>query len=188
MNTPELWTIGHSNYMMEVFLGLLKSHEIQVLADVRRYPGSRRYPHFNAEELSAALEKAGIEYVHLPELGGRRSPRKDSPNGVWKNEMFRGYADHMMTEEFHRGMERLLKIAGQRRTAVMCAEVLWWQCHRSLIADFVKANGGKVWHILGAEKIEEHPFTSAARIVNGKLSYSPEAAPLEFAFDSEKSS
>ena len=182
MSTLEFWTIGHSNHTLDVFLGLLKSHEIRVLADVRRYPGSRRHPHFNSEELAAALAKAAVQYLPFPELGGRRRPMKDSPNSAWENEMFRGYADHMMSTEFRNGMDRLCRLAKNQRTAVMCAEALWWQCHRSLIADYLKAGGAKVWHILSETKVEEHPYTSPARIVDGKLSYAPAAAPLEFHF------
>jgi uncharacterized protein (DUF488 family) len=182
MSTLELWTIGHSNHTLETFMGLLRSHEIHALVDVRRYPGSRRYPHFNAEELSAALAKAEVEYVPSPELGGRRKPLKDSPNAAWENEMFRGYADHMMTDEFRDAIGRLSKLAQKKRTAIMCAEALWWQCHRSLIADYLKAGGAKVWHILGESKVEEHPYTTPARVVDGKLTYSPAESPLEFQF------
>ena len=163
-------------------MGLLKSHHIQALVDVRRYPGSKRHPHFNSEALSDALAKAEIEYIHLPELGGRRRPVPNSPNTAWENEMFRGYADHMMTPEFRSGIEKLMKTGSKKRTVIMCAEALWWQCHRSLVADYLKAHGARVHHILGDEKVEEHPYTSPARIVEGKLTYAPESAPLEFHF------
>ena len=175
----EIWTLGHSNKTFEAFAALLTSHKITALADVRRFPGSRRYPHFNAEQLDPALAQAGIEYVHFPELGGRRTPRKDSPNTAWRNDAFRGYADYTMTEEFHRGVDRLVEIARRKQTAMMCAEVLWWQCHRGLVADYLKAGGWKVWHILSETKVEEHPFTSAARIVDGKLTYSLAENPME---------
>ena len=150
---------------------LLKENEIKVIADVRRYPGSRRYPHFNAENLRTLLKEHGTDYVHFEDLGGRRPLRKNSPNTAWRNEAFRGYADYMVTDEFASAMERLLDVAVGRRTAVMCAEALWWQCHRALIADYAKVHGVKIWHILGSNKVEEHLFTSAARIVEGKLSY-----------------
>jgi uncharacterized protein (DUF488 family) len=167
----ELWTIGHSTRSAEEFATLLKDHRIQLLADVRRFPGSRRYPQFNGENLRPFLSQHGIAYEHFPELGGRRTARKDSPNTAWRNEAFRGYADYMMTEEFTSAATRLLELATEQRTAVMCAESLWWQCHRALIADYGKVRGVKVWHILGRGKTEEHPYTSAARVVNGQLSY-----------------
>ena len=166
-----IWTVGHSNKTFEDFLQLLNSQSIRVLADVRRFPASRRHPHFNREQLAASLAREGIEYIHFPELGGRRPTRPDSPNNAWRNDAFRGYADYMMTEPFQRGIERLIALSASKRTAVMCAEALWWQCHRALIADYLKAAGHQVIHILGAAKIQEHPFTSAARISDGKLSY-----------------
>jgi len=180
MGTQTLWTIGHSNRTLEQFLELLHSQHIQLLADVRRFPGSRRLPHFGQENLSKSLADAGIEYIHFPELGGRRKGLANSPNTAWRNEAFRAYADFMMTDEFHAGIDRLLKVARQKRTAIMCAEALWWRCHRSLIADYLKATGHKVMHIMAANKTEEHPFTSAARLVNGKLSYAAGSEQLYF--------
>lgn len=178
----EIWTIGHSTWKIEEFIALLKLHEICAVADVRRFPGSRRHPQFGQQKLSAALADAGIDYVHLPELGGRRRPQPDSLNTAWRNEAFRGYADYMTTGTWLAGVERLRKLAGKACTVIMCAEVLWWRCHRALISDHLKANGDTVRHILSSGKAEEHPFTSAARIVNGKLSYrAPENAP-EFTF------
>jgi len=164
---------------MEEFLELLKASGIRALADVRQFPGSRRFPHFNRDQLPEALAAAGIDYVHFPELGGRRRTRADSPNTAWRNEAFRGYADYMDTAAFQSGIERLLQLAKEKPTAMMCAEVLWWRCHRGLIADHLKAAGHEVLHILGPNKTEIHPFTSAARIVNGKLSYAADqTAPL----------
>jgi uncharacterized protein (DUF488 family) len=174
---PIIWTLGHSNLSWDDFLLLLRAHNIQLLADIRRFPGSRRHPQFNGEQLSAALAKEGINYVHFPELGGRRRMRPDSPNTAWRNASFRGYADYMMTEPFQQGLEQLLKLAGGERTALMCAEVLWWQCHRGLISDYLKITGHQVIHILGAGKTQEHPFTSAARISDGKLCYGAEPTP-----------
>jgi uncharacterized protein (DUF488 family) len=173
----QLWTIGHSNRSIEQFTEMLTGQHIELLADVRRFPGSRRQPHFNSENLPKSLADAGIEYVHFPELGGRRKTSPDSPNTVWRNEAFRGYADFMMTPEFRAGIERLLRLAQEKRTAIMCAEALWWQCHRSMIADYLKAASHQVIHIMGVNKTQEHPFTSAARIVNGKLSYGIESEP-----------
>jgi len=166
-----IWTIGHSTRTAEKFLEILRAHEIKVLVDVRSFPGSRRYPQFNRDALAEALGAIGIEYRHEPRLGGRRTPRADSHNTAWKNASFRAYADHMETEDFRRGVEELLEVAASKRTSVMCAEAVWWRCHRSLIADYLKAEGHEVIHIIDQNKTEEHPFTSAARIVDGRLSY-----------------
>jgi uncharacterized protein (DUF488 family) len=170
-NKLEIWTAGHSTRPIGELIEALKSFEIKVLADVRSFPGSRRYPHFNRDQLQASLAAGGIDYQHFPELGGRRRVRPDSPNLAWQNETFRGYADHMDTEEFREGMARLLDVARARRTAIMCAEAVWWRCHRSLISDYLKAKGVEVTHIMATGKSTAHPFTSAARIVNGELSY-----------------
>ncbi len=170
-NKLELWTVGHSTHPIGDFLEALRSFEIKVLADVRSFPGSRRCPQFNREQLQVSLAAAGIEYQHFPELGGRRRGRPDSVNVAWRNESFRGYADHMDTEDFRFGITRLLGIARGHRTAVMCAEAVWWRCHRSLISDYLKAKGSEVIHIMAPGKSEAHPFTSAARIVNDELSY-----------------
>jgi uncharacterized protein (DUF488 family) len=166
-----VWTVGHSTRSGEEFGKILLAHEIKVLVDVRSFPGSRRLPQFNRDALAASLVNLGIEYRHEPRLGGRRKPRADSHNTAWKNASFRAYADHMESEEFRRGVEELLEVAANERTAVMCAEAVWWRCHRSLIADYLKAEGHTVLHIINQSKTEEHPFTSAARIVKGKLSY-----------------
>ncbi|HEY3026649.1 MAG TPA: DUF488 domain-containing protein [Pyrinomonadaceae bacterium] len=167
----EVWTVGHSTRPIDELLDILKSFKIATLVDVRSYPGSRRYPQFNKANLAASLEAAGIEYVHQPQLGGRRPARKDSTNIAWRNESFRGYADYMETESFREAIEDLLGLAREQRTAVMCAEAVWWRCHRALISDYLKARGITVIHILAADKSEPHPYTSAARIVNGELSY-----------------
>ncbi len=166
-----IWTIGHSNRSIEEFLGLLQAHSISAVADVRRFPGSRRYPHFGKESLAQSLRGARIDYEHFPELGGRRGVRAQSHNTAWRNSAFRGYADYMETREFENGMQRLLKLAREKPAAIMCAEVLWWQCHRGLISDWLKVRGHSVLHIMGPRKIEEHPFTSAASLVDGQLSY-----------------
>jgi uncharacterized protein (DUF488 family) len=174
-----IWTIGHSTRTIEDFLAMLKAHKIESLVDVRHFPGSRRYPHFNKERLAEFVAKAGIEYHHLPQLGGRRRPRPDSRNTAWRNEAFRGYADYIETKAFAEGIDCLLDLARRKRVAIMCAEAVWWRCHRGLIADYLKAHGHEVLHIQSATKAEEHPFTSAARIVNGKLSYQAAAAEAE---------
>src|SRR6266550_3880661 len=170
-NQISLWTIGHSTLSIEEFLNKLRSFEIQLLADVRSYPGSRRYPHFNREKLSGSLAAADIRYEHFPELGGRRRARPDSLNMTWRNESFRGYADYMETNEFREGIDRLVEIATTLRTAIMCSEAVWWRCHRSLVSDYLKVKGIEVNHIMSIGKAEPHPFTSAARIINGALSY-----------------
>jgi uncharacterized protein (DUF488 family) len=170
-----IWTIGHSTRTIDKFISLLKENGIKLLADVRSLPGSKRYPQFNKESLVDSLGKAGIRYEHFPELGGRRRPRDDSRNTSWRNESFRGYADYMEMEEFHNGVERLLNLTAQAGpTAIMCAEAVWWRCHRALISDYLKARGIEVVHILDASKIEPHRFSSAARIVDGALSYASE--------------
>jgi uncharacterized protein (DUF488 family) len=174
-----IWTIGHSTRSIDTFISLLKANGITVLADVRTWPGSKPYPQFNKEKLSHSLGKAGIRYEHFPELGGRRKAKPDSKNTAWRNESFRGYADYMETEEFNKGVKRLLDLAAAAGpTAIMCAEAVWWRCHRSLISDYLKARGIEVIHILDANKTEPHPYTSAAQIVNGKLSYAPENSLL----------
>jgi len=169
---PRIWTIGHSTRGIDDFILLLKESKIGAIADVRMFPGSRRYPHFGREALAKSLEDAGIRYEHFPELGGRRKASPDSKNTAWRNESFRGYADYMETEDFRKGIERLGETAKQDGpVAIMCAEAVWWRCHRSLISDYLKARGVEVLHILDHDKVEPHPFTSAAKIVNGELSY-----------------
>jgi len=166
-----IWTIGHSTRLADEFNEILLAHGIGALVDVRSFPGSRRYPHFNKPELSGSLEAIGILYAHNSKLGGRRRPNPDSKNTAWKNASFRAYADHMESEEFKQGIHELLEVASTSRTAIMCAEALWWRCHRSLIADFLKSKGFAVIHILDGKKTEAHPYTPAARIVEGRLSY-----------------
>jgi uncharacterized protein (DUF488 family) len=166
-----IWTVGHSTRSGEEFGQILSAHGIEVLVDVRSFPGSRRYPQFNRVALAESLENIGIKYRHEPRLGGRRTPRADSHNTAWRNASFRAYADHMETDDFRKGVEDLLELAASARVAVMCAEALWWRCHRSLISDYLKAAGHAVVHIVDQTKTEDHPFTSAARIVDGELTY-----------------
>ena len=167
-----IWTIGHSTREIGVFISLLRENEIKLVADVRMFPGSKRYPQFGREALNESLGKAKIGYEHFPELGGRRKARTDSKNTAWHNEAFRGYADYMETRDFRKGIDRLLDIAERNGpTAIMCAEAVWWRCHRSLISDYLKTRGVEVLHILDRKRVEAHSFTSAAKIVNGQLSY-----------------
>ncbi len=167
-----IWTIGHSTRSADEFNEILRAHEIKALVDVRSFPGSRRYPHFNKPELAGSLKAIGVLYTHSPKLGGRRRPNPNSKNTAWKNASFRAYADHLESDEFKQGVQELLEVASIGRTAIMCAEALWWRCHRSLISDYLKSMGFAVIHILDGKKTEVHPYTPAARIVEGRLSYS----------------
>jgi uncharacterized protein (DUF488 family) len=170
-NSGTIWTIGHSNRGIDGFIGLLNSFSIQTLVDVRQFPGSRKYPHFNKEALENSLLESGINYIHMIELGGRRKPNPGSLNSAWKHPAFRAYADYMETTEFTDAIERLEKIAIASATAYMCSEAVWWSCHRSMISDYLKARGWKVMHIMDIRKATEHPYTSPARIIEGVLTY-----------------
>jgi uncharacterized protein (DUF488 family) len=172
MTQPEtIWTIGHSTRSIEEFIALLKHYQIDAIADVRRFPGSRRLPHFGEDALKKSLKIQNIDYLLLTELGGRRTPDKNSVNTAWRNPSFQGYADHIDSPEFRAGMERLNHLALKRRTAIMCAELLWWRCHRSLISDVLAIDGIKVVHIQDETHLTEHPFTQPARIYREKLIY-----------------
>lgn len=174
-----IWTIGHSTRSIEEFIALLKHYELEAVADVRRFPGSRRLPQFGEDALRASLKLHGIDYLLITELGGRRRPVADSVNTAWRNTSFRGYADHVQSQEFGAGMKRLILLASQRRTTMMCAELLWWRCHRSLISDVLTVNGTKVLHIQDERHILEHPFTQPARLFRGNLTYdSTKGEPL----------
>lgn len=169
-----LWTIGHSTRSLEELLAALRAHEIDLLADVRSFPASARHPQFNRENLSAELPKAGIAYQWLGEtLGGyRKKTRKDSPHTALRSAGFRNYADHTEKAEFRRGIQQLLELAEGRRLAIMCAERLWWRCHRSLISDYLAAVCGvEVVHIFDEKKTEPHRLHRAARRVEGRLVY-----------------
>ncbi|MEO5560015.1 MAG: DUF488 domain-containing protein [Dokdonella sp.] len=166
-----IWTIGHSTHSLDEFTGLLAGYCIEAIADVRRFPGSRRYPHFAREALAETLPAHGIAYQWVPKLGGRRRARPDSTNVGWRNASFRGYADYLDSSEFAEGMQELMILAARKRTALMCAEVLWWRCHRSLISDVLTLRGIEVVHILDATHSVVHPYTSPARIVQGRLTY-----------------
>ena len=168
---PTLWTIGHSTRPWEGFVSMLVGAGITALVDVRRFAGSRRHPQFSGETMARALPEAGIAYLPVPELGGGRTPRRDSTNIAWRNASFRGYADYMETAPYLESTMRLAQLAHAQPTAVMCAEAMWWQCHRSLIADDFKSRGWEVIHLLAPDRSEVHPYTSAARIVGGRLDY-----------------
>ena len=170
-NRIEVFTVGHSTRSAEEFLKILAAHNINLLIDVRSFPGSRRYPQYNKDALSESLTAHHVEYRHFPSLGGRRKPRAGSKNIAWRNASFRAYADHVESAEFKQGIKELLELVSEKRIALMCAEAVWWRCHRSVIADYLKSIGVVVKHIIDVNTIEIHPYTSAARIGEGKLSY-----------------
>jgi uncharacterized protein (DUF488 family) len=173
-----LWSIGHSTHPPERLVELLRAHAIELVADVRTVPRSRRHPQFESSALASWLPEDGIAYEHLPRLGGWRSPRPDSPNGGWRNRSFRGYADHAMGEEFAAGLEELTAEADRVRTAMMCSEALWWRCHRRLIADRLVGAGREVLHIGADGRAEPHRLTSfAVPGPGGVLLYPPGADP-----------
>lgn len=167
----KIWTVGHSTRTLEDFVSLLKFYEIEAIADVRRFPGSRRLPQFQSETLAKALQAQGIAYQWLPALGGRRRPDPRSPNVAWRHPAFRAYADHVASEEFAGGLFELLSMARGLRTAMMCAEVLWWRCHRRLISDVATSLGAEVIHIRDAKNAEAHRLAPPARLVRGSLTY-----------------
>jgi uncharacterized protein (DUF488 family) len=164
---PPVFTIGHSTRSIGELLSLLAGHGIEVLLDVRRFPGSRRYPQFSRDALSGALAEAGVEYMHEPRLGGRRAPRPDSPHTAWRVEAFRGYADHMETPEFLAALEDLIHLSREKTVALMCAEAVPWRCHRRLISDALVARGLAVRHILGPDRADPHELDPNARVLDG---------------------
>jgi uncharacterized protein (DUF488 family) len=183
VDPARLFTIGHSTRTLEEFLGLLKREGVSHLVDVRAFPTSARFPHFNKTNLERALPEQKIRYTHFPALGGRRKVRRDSHNTLWRNAGFRGYADYMETREFDEALDQLLQAAAIEPTAIMCAEAVPWRCHRSLISDAVVARGGEVQHILD-DKIQPHRLTSFGRIDSvGRIHY--DAAPQSDLFGAE---
>lgn len=173
-----LWTIGHSTKPIEEFVALLEGHGIRLLIDVRTTPYSRHNPQFNSETLAASLKAAGISYRRLPELGGRRKSKPDSLNQGWRNASFRGYADHMQTDEFWSALEELVAYGKKDPTAIMCAEAVPWRCHRSLIADALVSRARTVRHILSSAPANQHSLTSFARVANGLVCY-PKASATD---------
>lgn len=166
-----IYTIGHSTRTFEEFASLLGSHQVTQLADVRTAPRSRRHPHFSRELLSARLQQRGIAYRHFPALGGLRRPRPDSSNIGWRNESFRGYADHMQTDGFAEAVDELLQFGNEGRTAVMCAEAVWWRCHRGLLADALTIRDVAVRHILTNTPPQLHQLCDFARTDGRILTY-----------------
>jgi uncharacterized protein (DUF488 family) len=170
-SSPTIYTIGHSTRSLDDFIALLKAHGVAQLADVRSVPRSRRHPHFAADALTASLPAVGIAYRHFPGLGGLRKPRRDSRNTAWRHEGFRGYADYMQTPEFERALDDLVALAAALPAAIMCAEAVWWRCHRQLTADALVARGIDVRHITSAGAAAQHALTEFARVTDGKVTY-----------------
>jgi uncharacterized protein (DUF488 family) len=168
-----IFTIGHSTHASEHFIGLLWQHRVGALADVRIHPGSRRLPHFNQVVLDEARAAVSIRSAHSTARGGRRAPRPDTPNTGWETAAFRGYADHMETAEFEAGVDRLLALADERVTSVMCAEALWWRCHRRLLSDALVVRGIRVRHIGADGRLSEHRLTPFAVAAGARLTYPP---------------
>lgn len=167
-----IYTIGHSTHSLDQFIALLAQHQIKVLVDIRRFPGSRKYPHFNRDNLAAALTAEGVDYHWLEALGGRRHKRQnESPNPGLQNKSFRNYADYMLTAEFQEGVQQLLDVVGQKRTAIMCAEGLFWRCHRRLVSDYLTAKRMKIQHIMPTGELRPHTLTSGAVIAKGRVTY-----------------
>ncbi len=172
VNMPQtVYTIGHSTYAIETFIQILQAFQIEMLVDVRRFAKSRRYPHFDDEALSRFLFARGIGYLHLEGLGGRRKTSPASINTAWKNTSFRGYADYMQTAEFAENMERLVNIASEMRTAIMCAEAVPWRCHRSLISDALLVRGFLVEDILSEKASRHHRLPGWARVEGTAITY-----------------
>lgn len=178
MAAREVLTVGHSIHPLERFVELLQGAAVEQVADVRAFPFSRRNPHFNRDPLAQSLEQEGIGYVHLPELGGRRSPVQGSPNRGWEVEAFVGYADHLASPEFDAGLERLEAVAGARRTAAMCAEADWRRCHRRLLSDALTARGWRVLHLGPDGATTEHVLTPFAVVEGDSITYPPVQASL----------
>ena len=167
-------TIGHSTRTWKVFLDLLRAYGVKRVIDVRSIPRSRHNPQFNRETLSSKLRGARIGYVHLRKLGGLRHARHDSPNMGWRNASFRGFADYMQTSEFEAGLDRLMKLGEQKRSAIMCAEAVPWRCHRSLIADALVIRGVRVEDIMSVKSSRVHSLTSFARVQGDRITYPSE--------------
>ena len=174
-----IFTVGHSTLPLEDFIALLEAYRIACLADIRTVPRSRHNPQFNGDTLGKALRRGKIDYVPLRALGGLRHARKDSPNTGWRTTSFRGYADYMQTEEFAHGLEQLINLSRERRTAIMCAEAVPWRCHRSLVADALSVRGIPVVEILSATNYRDHKITPFAHVEGTRITYPPEQALIE---------
>ncbi|HEY6064789.1 MAG TPA: DUF488 domain-containing protein [Thermoanaerobaculia bacterium] len=166
-----IWTVGHSNHPLEKFIGILKAHAIERVIDVRRFPVSRKWPHFDAESLAASLRAEGIDYAGMPALGGRRKARSDSPHTAWRTEAFRGYADFMDTPEFADSLGRAMALARERRSALLCAEALPWRCHRSILSDAFLARGWEVVEIVNEKDARLRKMPEFARVDGDRVIY-----------------
>ena len=166
-----VWTIGHSTRSFDEFASLLSAFHIRHVLDIRRFPGSKKFPQFNKEILASTLGIRGFKYTHLEDLGGRRNPMSGSKNTSWRVKAFQGYADYMETETFKKAITKLEKIAQTEYSVFMCSEAVWWSCHRSLVSDHLKVRGWTVMHIMGKEKAQQHPYTKAATVIQGTLHY-----------------
>ena len=171
MGIGTVYTIGHSTHTLAEFVQMLQSFDVKTLVDIRSLPGSRKYPQFNKDSLEISLPEIGINYIHFTALGGRRKVNKNSVNTAWRNTSFRAYADYMETEDFKQGIDELERLAIEKSTAYMCAEAVWWRCHRSMVSDYLKAKGWTVLHIMVEGKVQEHPYTSVANVENGEVCY-----------------
>lgn len=171
---PPVYTVGHSTRSIAEFVELLRQGQVDLVADIRSTPRSRTNPQFNLDTLPEALAAWQIGHTRIAELGGRRAKSKTVPpevNGFWTNQSFHNYADYALSDEFNAGFSRLTALSSERRCAIMCSEAVWWRCHRSMVSDYLKSIGVTVIHIMAPGKTEEHPYTSAASIADGKLIY-----------------
>jgi uncharacterized protein (DUF488 family) len=173
-----IFTLGHSTLPIERFLALLQTYAVERLVDIRTIPRSRHNPQFNSDALAESLEAIGIDYRHMQALGGLRHARKDSPNGGWRNDSFRGYADYMQTETFSKALEALIALGRDKRTAIMCAESVPWRCHRALVADALEVRGAPAVEVLSESNWRMHPLTPFARVEGLQITYPPEQATL----------
>ena len=174
----QIWTIGHGTRSLEEFLAVLRQAKVVTLVDIRTFPGSRRNPQFGQIAFRASLVDSGLAYLHLPGLGGRREPRPDSPHTALRVDAFRGYADHMSSPEFGRETSQLMAVATATSTAYMCAETLWWRCHRRMLSDALAVAGWEVTHLQGVGESEPHRLWDLARVLDGGLVYDGGAIPL----------
>jgi len=166
-----IWTVGHSNHPLEKFLSILTAHNIDIVTDIRRFPASRKWPHFNRSALAESLPAHGIGYAGLSELGGRRSPRPGSPHTAWRVAAFRGYADFMQTDEFDAALRELIRLLEEKTTVFCCTEAVFWRCHRQLVSDALLVHGYRIGHIFNASKVEAHKLTKFLKADGMRLTY-----------------
>lgn len=167
------YTVGHSSRSADEFFSALRAHEVDLVADIRRFPGSERHPQFNKDALAEVLQERQIEYRYFESLGGRRSSdRSDSPNTAWENESFRAYADYALTEEFQNALEELIELGENYTPAIMCAEAVYWRCHRRIVADWLIARGHDVVDIFDPNRANDHELTRFAVVDDGRVVYS----------------